>query len=295
MSTPFCTNINKLTLQDNSIPGELAHIPSPPKQLFSVGTPLAVLLQRPRVAVVGSRHLSAYGREATAKLTRELAERGIVIVSGLALGIDSVAHRAALEAGGTTIAVLPSPLEKVYPASHARLAAQIVDQGGALVSEYAEGSDVYRTNFIARNRLIAALSRAVLVTEAAEKSGSLHTARFALDQGRDVLAVPGSIFSPTSVGTNNLIKWGATPVTTYQDVLHALGIEEVAATATQQQLQANTPEEQVVLDLLVKGIRDSDALLAESALAVVQFNQALTMLEITGRIRSLGANQWTLH
>jgi DNA processing protein len=293
MSTPFCDNINKLTLEKGEMPEVLVRIPSPPKQLFVAGTPLEEILNRPCVAIVGSRNLSAYGREATMKLASDLAARGIVIVSGLALGVDSVAHRAALEAGGTTVAVLPSPIEKIYPASHTSLAAQIVERGGTLVSEYPEGTDMFRTRFIARNRLIAGLANVLLVTEAAEKSGSLHTARFALEQGKDVMAVPGSIFSLTSVGTNNLLKSGAAPITSYLDVLHALSIEEFTpSVATTHHSGSN--EERLLLKLLANGHCDGDTLLEASGLDITAFNQALTMLEITGHIRSLGANQWSI-
>src|SRR5207244_4380589 len=136
------------------------------------------------------------------------------------LGVDAVAHQAALDAGGLTIAVLPSPLEEIYPVSHRRLAMQILEKGGALISEFPEGTPAFRGNFIARNRLVSGLSDALLITEAAEKSGSLHTARFALEQGREVLAVPGNITSITSAGTNNLLKAGAAPVTSYEDVMY---------------------------------------------------------------------------
>ena len=285
--------INKLTLSDDGYPAALRQTLPIPKQLFVAGAPLDNMMQCPRVAVVGSRKLSAYGREVTMQLARQLAAQGVVIISGLALGVDALAHRAALEAGGLTVAVLPGPVETVYPASHAQLARQIAAQGGTLVSEYPAGTELYRGNFIARNRIIAGLADAVLITEAAEKSGSLHTARFALEQGRDVLAVPGSVFSPTSVGTNNLIKAGATPVTDVSDVLHALGIERAAA-GKLHNVQGDTPEEQLLLDLLAGGTQDGEALLTRSKLDVTRFNQTLTMLEITGKIRALGGGQWAL-
>lgn len=289
MSIPFLSNVNKLTLDD--IPAQLRQIASPPKQLFIAGADLAEFMARPRVAIVGSRKVTPYGREVTTRLARELAQRGIVVISGLALGVDGLAHQAALEVGGTTLAVLPSPLEHIYPSSHRHLAKQILEMGGALVSEYTDNFEYNRAVFIARNRIISGLAQAVLITEAAELSGSLHTARFALEQGRDVLAVPGSIFSETSRGTNNLIKMGATPVTDYTDVLHALKLEDT--------LQATEPKgandtEQAILDLLAHGVRDGEMLLATSKLSVTEFNQTLTMLEITGKVRALGAGQWTL-
>jgi DNA processing protein len=283
-------NINKL--MRDSIPARLLHIADPPKQLFVTGVGLESLLSAPAVAMVGSRRVSPYGSSVTTKLAQQLAEQGIVIVSGLALGVDGLAHRAALQAGGKTIAVLPGPLEKIYPRAHHQLAEQILRQGGALVSEYPAGTETLRPNFIARNRLVSGLSDALLITEAAEKSGTLHTARFALEQGRDVMVVPGNITSPTSVGCNNLLKAGAHPITSYEDVLHVLGLEE---TGTQQQIFGGNEHEQLLLDLLKSGVSDGDELQLKSQLDITLFNQTLTMLEISGKVRSLGANGWTIY
>ncbi|HEY5442387.1 MAG TPA: DNA-protecting protein DprA, partial [Candidatus Saccharimonadales bacterium] len=216
-----------------------------------------------------------------------------VIVSGLALGIDGLAHQAALDAGGLTIAVLPSPLETIVPATHRRLAQTILDQGGALVSEYAAGETPFKQNFIARNRLMAGLGQVLLITEAAEKSGSLHTARFALEQGKTVMAVPGNIGSRGSVGTNHLIKSGATPVTSYIDVLHALGLEP--RQATDRAVKGRNAHEQSLLDLLAQGVSDGEELLRRSGLTASAFNQALTMLEISSKVRTLGANHWSTY
>ena len=151
----------------------------------------------------------------------------------------------------------------------------------------------YKMNFISRNRIVAGLADALLITEAAEKSGSLHTARFALEQGKDVLAVPGNITSPVSIGTNNLIKAGATPVMSYLDVLHALGL--VSHSSRPSDIRGRNQSEQRVLDLLVQGIDDGDDLLTQSQLSIAEFNQTLTMLEISSKVRSLGANHWALY
>lgn len=283
-------NVKKLTLHANGYPPLLAELHTPPKELFVAGN-LDEILSRPKVAIVGSRKVSAYGRSVTTKLAGELAKQGIAVVSGLALGVDSLAHQAALDAGGLTLAVLPSPVEKIYPASHASLARKITEQGGALISEYPAGATVYKQNFIARNRIVAGLCDALLITEAALKSGSLHTARFALEQGKDVLAVPGNITSPTSEGTNNLLKHGATPVTCVEDVLHVLGLE---TTEAKPQIRGANEHEQIILDLIAEGTADGEELLTLSKLEASAFNQTLTMLEITGKIRSLGANQWSL-
>ena len=279
-----------LTLSPSVMPDSLRQLPQPPQQLYSSGE-LTEVLQRPRVGIVGSRKVSPYGRLVTDRLAAELAGQGIVIVSGLALGVDSIAHQAALDAGGITVAVLPSPLDSVYPASHRQLAARMVRQGGVLLSEYSSGTPTLKINFIARNRLIAALSDVLIVTEAALKSGSLHTARFALEQGKDVFAVPGPITSATAEGVNNLLKHGAGVVTSADDILDSLGIaQRQPALAT----KGDTEAEQVILDILAAGEHDGLLVHQRSQLPIELFNQSLTMLEINGKIRSLGANQWSL-
>jgi DNA processing protein len=286
-------NINMLTLSSTGFPPVLHDIPAPPKVLYHQGAPLSELLQRPRVAIIGTRDVSTYGRQVTVRLARELAEQGIVIISGLALGVDGLAHRAALGVGGLCIAVLPGPLESIVPSTNRALARQILDQGGALVSEYAAGEKPYKQNFIARNRLVSGLSQAVLITEAIEKSGSLYTARFALEQGREVLAVPGNVTNRGSVGTNNLIKAGqAGLVSSYKDVLHVLRLQEHGTSF--RDVRGRNQHEQTIIDLLGRGISDGTELLSQSSLSASEFNQALTMLEISGKIRPLGANQWCL-
>lgn len=257
-----------------------------------MGADINELLSRPSITVVGSRKVSSYGNAVTTSLVTDLARAGVAIVSGLALGVDAVAHRAALAANGRTIAVLPCGLDQIYPASHRSLAQQILGQGGALVSEYPAGSPVYKHNFIARNRIACGLTDALLITEAAAKSGTLHTAQFALEQGKDVMAVPGNITSPTSVGTNNLIKSGAIPVTDMQDVLLVLGLNPMAQ--NREVPHSDNPHEQTLLNLLSSGINDGAELLQGSQLEVTVFNQVLTMLEIRGQIRPLGNNRWGL-
>jgi len=283
--------VKMLTLKDRDYPDKLRTIPMPPKQLFVLGSDVNELLSRPALTVVGSRKVSAYGKTVTSTLTADLAKVGVVIISGLALGVDSIAHRAALEQGGVAIAVLPCGLDLIYPANHRQLARQILQQGGALISEYPAGTQAYKSNFVARNRIVSGLADAVLITEAAEKSGTLHTAEFALEQGREVLAVPGNITSPTSVGTNNLIKAGATPATCANDILRALGLEPEAGKRAP---TSTNPHEQILLTLLYEGVGDGAELLARSQLDVRLFNQTLTMLEIQGNIRPLGNNQWSL-
>lgn len=284
--------VNKISSHQSKFPDKLRKIPQPPQQLYYLGE-LGPIEELKVVSIVGSRGVTPYGRQVTIKFATELAKRGIAIVSGLALGVDAIAHQAALDAGGYTLAVLPSPVQAVYPASNRQLAKRILDQGGALISEYGEDdrSEAFKARFIERNRLVAGLADVLLITEASEKSGTMHTANFALEQGRTVMAVPGNITSPTSSGTNNLIKAGALPVTEVEDILSALGLD---GKTTQLEILAATPEEQVVLELLKHGITDSALLLVQSQLAPTIFNQTLTMLEITGKIRPLGAGHWSL-
>lgn len=284
------SKVKTLTLNSPLFPEYLRNIPQPPQQLYYLGN-LEELLDKPRLAVVGSRKVSAYGKAITLRLSREAAEQGIVIVSGLALGVDGLAHQGALEANGKTIAVLPCGLDRIYPATHRDLAEAILRQGGALVTEYPFETEPYQTNFLARNRIIAGLSDAVLITEAAIRSGSLNTANHALEQGRTVMAVPGNVTSELSAGTNNLIKTGAVPVTELSDILTAMNITKQA---NDKVLLGATPEETAVLTLLASGTSDGSELLHLSELDTQVFNQTLTMLEITGRIRPLGAGHWGL-
>jgi DNA processing protein len=285
-------NVKNLTIDNSAYPSKLRDIPSPPKELFYLGAEPSAWLDRPKVAIVGSRGVTPYGQQVTAQLARELAEHGVVIVSGLALGVDGIAHQACLQAGGTTVAVLANGLDKIYPASHTSLGQQILEQSGTILSEYPKGTPSFKEHFVARNRIVAGLADALLITEATEKSGTLHTARFALEQGRDVLVVPGNITSPNSVGTNRLIKSGATPVTSVDDILFTLGASHLPVEKVRR--KGDTAEEQAVLDLLYGGISDGHELLQQSNIPAVQFNQVLTMLELTGKVRPLGNNHWSL-
>lgn len=268
----------------------IKNIANSPKRLWLYGDLPAE--RRPTVAIVGTRKPTPYGKEITYRFSYELASRGVVIVSGLALGVDGIVHQAALDAGGTTIAVLPTPLDSIHPKTHRELAGQIVEHGGALLSEYGPGEPVYKVNFIARNRIVTAISDGLLITEAAARSGTLSTANFALGQGKSVMVVPGNITNPLSNGCNNLLKIGATPITELTDILHELGLQEQGE-QTRLPLPA-TPEEATLITLLAKGVTDGELLHQESGLDAAIFAQTMSMLEIEGKIRALGANQWTL-
>lgn len=279
-----------VTLTGDKLPSSLRAIPSAPKKLYISGD-ITQVEKLPLLAVVGSRKVSQYGRQVTSALVREVAGKGVGIVSGLALGVDGLAHAAALEMNGYTVAVMPCGLDEIYPKTHYHLGKQILQQGGALISEYPEGTPPLRQHFIERNRLVSGLADAVLITEAAEKSGTLHTANFALDQGKTVLVVPGNITSELSRGTNNLIKAGALPVTGADDILLALGID---TSKRQVELFGDTTGETIVLKLLQSGVTDIHELQKQSELPTSIFNQTLTMLEINGKIKSQGGGQWSL-
>ena len=250
------------------------------------------------VAIVGSRHNTKYGKEVAYKLAYELAKRGVIVVSGLAYGIDSIAHQAALDAGGTTIAILGTPINQIYPKNHVGLAKDIINNGGAVMSEYAPGSKVYpKTSFLERNRIISGLADVVVVVEAAEKSGTLNTAAHALNQGKDVYAVPGNITSPYSVGCNKLIAQGAIPYTGPDDILKALFPEEFAKKRkklNQLQLFGDNDIETGILRCIADGIRDGGKIIEKLHLPPTLFNESITILEIKGSVRSLGANNWSL-
>jgi DNA processing protein len=212
-----------LARSDPAFPSRLRSIHDPPPGLFIRGAAPVELLERPSVAVVGARACSHYGASVAAALARELAEAGVLVVSGLARGVDGAAHRGALQAG-TTVAVLGCGIDRDYPRTHAWLAGEIVREG-LIVSEYAPGVEPAPWRFPARNRIVAGLTLATVVVEARERSGALITADLALDEGREVLAVPGEITSQLSRGTNHLLRLGAVPVTSAADVLRVLGID----------------------------------------------------------------------
>lgn len=246
----------------------------------------------PVVGIVGTRKPTSYGKEVTFKLAYDLAKKGVVIVSGLALGVDAIAHKAALEAGGTTIAVMAGGLDSIYPGTHRHLAQQIIDSGGALISEYPPGISVRDFQFLARNRIVSGLADAVIVTEAAARSGTLSTVMHALDQNKEVFAVPGNITSPMSVGPNRLLQQGAHPALEANDILQVIAPHLLQAQTTLN--LGGNPVEIKIIDLLKEGVRDGDALQSASGFEASEFSQAITMLEIGGLIRGLGNNKWTI-
>ncbi len=209
---------------DAAFPPLLRAIHDPPPGLFLRGAAEPELLARPAVAIVGARACSPYGRQVARRLARELATAGLVIVSGMARGVDAEAHRGALEASATTVAVLGCGIDRDYPAAHRALAADIA-ASGLVVSEYAPGVEPAPWRFPARNRIVAGLCAATVVVEARERSGALITCDFALEEGREVFAVPGEITSSLSAGSNALLRLGATPLTRAEDVLESFGLD----------------------------------------------------------------------
>lgn len=264
----------------------LAEYKNSPTHLYYRGT--LPLKRIPSVAIVGTRRPTHYGKQVTYDLAYKLAKQGIIIISGLALGIDAIAHRAALDAGGVTIAILAGGLDNIYPRTNTRLAQEILDKGGALISEYPAGTQAKPYQFLARNRLVSGLADAVIVTEAAASSGTFSTVTHALDQGKEVFAVPGNITSILSVGPNQLIKQGATPVLDSSDLLEALS----PRLEVQLPLSPRTPIEQCVLNLLKLGVTDMSELQTKSKLNPSEFLSTLTSLEIEGAIRNLGGDKW---
>ncbi len=246
----------------------------------------------PAVAIVGTRKPTRYGKEVTEQVAFELAKQGVVIVSGMALGVDGLAHRAALEAGGTTLAVLGSGLENIYPSTHRQLAKDIVNGGGAIMSEYPDTMPALGHQFLERNRIVSGLADAIIITEAAQRSGTLNTAMHAMEQGKDVFVVPGPITSPMSLGCNSLLKQGALPLLQTSDVVEVIAPRLLKAQTSL--ALGNTPLEQAVIEFLRAGGRDGDEMQASLKASATELSTALTMLEIAGTIRALGANQWTL-
>lgn len=274
-----------LTWEDDAYPTRLREISHPPPVLFVAGAPLAT--DDRAVAMVGTRNPTPYGLDAAAELSREFAEAGVTVVSGLARGIDSQAHREALRAGGRTLAVLGSGLDRIYPREHRELASDIA-KSGAVLSDYPLGTGPDPRNFPPRNRLISGLAMAVVVVEAGEESGALLTAGFAATQARPVFAVPGTIHSRKSQGTNRLISAGAKPALSAQTVLAELHIEGRIGTRSDPAFLPEDPVERALWEVLVDGPRSADELVRESGRATAEVSSALVMMELRGEVRRTG-------
>ncbi len=270
--------VQRLLRKDAAYPSLLAAIHDPPAHLFLRGSADAAVLSEPAIAVVGARACSSYGRSVARSLARELAGAGLVVVSGMARGVDGEAHRGALDAGGRTVAVLGCGIDRDYPAAHAELARRIAERG-LIVSEYEPGVEPAPWRFPARNRIIAGLCAGTIVVEARERSGALITADFALEEGRDVLAVPGEITSSLSAGSNALLRLGAVPVTCAADVL------ELYSLAPRPHVHAplGSAAEQLLTQLAGSPLT-ADELVRATALDPGASAAALTELELSGRV-----------
>jgi len=271
-------NANLLRLGDNHFPASLNDLSQPPAELYTLGN--AGLLQSPAVAIVGTRNSTPYGERTTRNIARELARAGVCIVSGMARGIDATAHRAALEVGGATIAVLGTGIDVAYPAGHRRLHWEIATRG-LVLSENPPGSKAHRGSFPKRNRIIAALGRLTIVVEAGHKSGALNTASHALELGRLVAAVPGPIDSEQSAGTNQLLRDGATLIATTADALALLGLGPPARESS----RPNLPDsEQKVWEAVGFTFTDVDAITLKTGMTPSVCLAAITSLELMGLV-----------
>jgi DNA processing protein len=278
-----------VTLGDPAYPAQLLETSDPPTLLYVRGNP--ALLQRRGLAVVGSRNATPQGLQTATSFARTLAAQGIAIISGLALGIDAAAHKGALAAGGETIAVIGTGIDRLYPARNKPLALEIIEHG-AIVSEFPLGTPAVAHNFPRRNRIISGLSRGVLVVEAAPESGSLITARLAAEQGREVFAIPGSIHSPVARGCHKLIKQGAKLVETAQDILEEFGngVFEEALRETPE--FPETTDEGPLLTAIGHDPCDLDDLVERTGQPAEQLLPELLMLELSGRIACLPGSRY---
>jgi DNA processing protein len=277
--------IKILTWADEEYPSRLREIDQPPPVLYVRGEYLQDDLFA--VAVVGTRKVTPYGRQLTEEIASFLAANGITVVSGLARGVDAIAHQTALRAGGRSIGILGSGVDKIYPPEHRALAEQMMERG-AIISDYAVGTPPDASNFPPRNRIISGLSLAVVVIEAAETSGALITAEFAAEHGREVFAVPGSIFAPQSKGTNRLIQKGALPLLTPDDLMQALDITRIGEHKSARKVLPADETEALVLSVLSREPLHVDEIRNQANLPIEKVSATLALMELKGMVRQVG-------
>lgn len=281
--------IRVITWEDEDYPGRLSEIPQPPPVLYTRGE--LIPDDAWAVAIVGTRRITSYGKQVAEEIASTLARNGVTVVSGLARGVDSVAHHAALQAGGRTLAVLGSGVDRLYPPENRRLAEEII-QHGAVVSDYAPGTAPDSANFPPRNRIISGLARAVIVVEAGKNSGALITAAFAAEQGREVFAVPGGIYAPQSVGANLLIQQGARPYLNCQDVLEILNLAQVTEQRSARAVLPADPLEARLYGVLGNEPLHIDDICVQTDLAIEKVSSTLVMMELKGMVRQVGGMQY---
>lgn len=276
--------INCMSIADAPYLEPLSHLAKPPSHLYVRG--LLPRARHPTVAIVGTRRPTSYGKDVSYDLAYKLAKKGVVIMSGLAFGVDALAHRGALDAGGRTIAVLAGGLDHIYPAAHTALASEILARGGAIISEYPPGSATHKHQFLARNRLISGLADVLVVTEAGERSGTLSTVNHALDQNKEVFAVPGSILSRFSIGPNRLIQQGARPLIEIGEVLELLNLNKPS------DVMPSDPRQRKVIGALSEREQSAEQLAAELALDTTELLVLLSELELEGIIHATPEGKW---
>ncbi len=287
----YLKNLEKLKIEfvvknDKTYPENLKDLDNAPTVLYVRGK--LKPSDANAVAVVGSRKMTSYGREVTEKFSSELANFGITIVSGLARGIDTAAHKAALFVGGRTIAVLGCGLDSIYPPENIQLAKEIIHKGSAIVSEYPLGYPALPSNFASRNRIVSGLAKAVLVVEGAQKSGTLLTASSAADQGRTVFAVPGQITSPLSAAPLFLLKNGAKMITVPSDILEELGIQIMVDREKIEKVMPSTDQERQLLEILTNEPLHLDEVARISSLETSMVSARLTIMELKGLVKNIG-------
>lgn len=281
--------INVLTWEDDTYPARLRDIPRSPPVLYLRGE--YQVEDEWAVAIVGTRHFSSYGQQVTERIAGALARNGVTIISGLARGIDGIAHRAALEAGGRTLAVLGSGVDHIYPPDHRSLAEEVIEHG-ALISDYPLGTPPDGSNFPPRNRIISGLTKAVIIVEAGQRSGALITAGYAVEQGREVFAVPGNIFAPKSKGPNQLIKKGAHPLLDAQDVLELLNMTQIAEHKTARKVLPSNPTEAKLFQALGLEPLHVDDISSRINLPVEEVTSTLALMELKGMVRKVAGMKY---
>ena len=277
--------IQVLTWEDEAYPGRLKEIEQPPPVLYVRGEYLEE--DAFSVAVVGTRRVTPYGRQITEEIARFLAGNGLTVISGLARGVDALAHTCSLQAGGRTLAVLGSGVDKIYPPEHRALAEQIMERG-AIISDYPPGTPPEAANFPPRNRIISGLSLAVVVVEAGETSGALITAEFAAEQGREVFAVPGSILAPQSKGTNKLIQEGAQPLLSAADLMQALNLNRMGEQKAARKIIPGDAVEAQLLKALSNEPVHVDEIRNQTGLPIEKVSATLALMELKGMVRQVG-------
>jgi DNA processing protein len=281
--------VKVLTIQDSDYPRRLKEINQPPPVLYIKGS--VNVEDDWAVAIVGTRRVTPYGRQVANEIAQFLAQNGVTVVSGLARGVDAIAHQSAIRAGGRTIAVLGSGVDVIYPPEHSRLAGEISTQG-AILSDYALGTKPDGINFPPRNRIISGLSLATIVVEAGETSGALITAEFAVEQGKEVFAVPGSILTPQSEGTNRLIEQGARPLLKMSEILDVLKLEQIPEKQNNRKQFPLNPTETKLLQSLSQDPVHVDEVSRNSGLPISEVSATLTMLELKGMVSQVGGMKY---